>query len=69
MKKPEQIGEENPRLLTYRDVAARLGLHPVTVMKMVSRRQIAFYKIGRTVRFHVAHVEDYLRRKLYGAKM
>jgi excisionase family DNA binding protein len=43
--------ERHSNLLTYDEAAKLLRLHPVTLRRLVSQRRIPFVKIGRSVRF------------------
>jgi len=45
------------RLLTYREVAERLALHPNTVRRLVARGELAKVRVGGSVRVHPAAVE------------
>lgn len=56
------MDQEHDELLTYRDVAALLGVRLGTIYSMVSRRQIPFVRVGRRlVRFSKRRVEQWLQ--------
>lgn len=56
--------EDNRRLLTANEVAARLNLSAFTLSNWRSRRfGPAFVRCGRRVMYRVADVEDFLRAR------
>ena len=53
--------QEPDELLTYRDVAALLGVRLGTIYSMVARRQIPFVRVGRRlVRFSKRRTKEWL---------
>jgi excisionase family DNA binding protein len=50
-------------LLTVSDLAARLRLKPAAVRALTRRGEIAFYRVGRSIRFDEADVDAYLERQ------
>jgi len=55
--RPEAAAGSERRLLTVREAATYLGTTPKTLYSMVWRKQIAFVKIGRSVRFDIRDLE------------
>ena len=43
--------------LTTREMAARIGLHEITLLKMARRRRIPCLRAGRAIRFNPEQVE------------
>jgi excisionase family DNA binding protein len=54
---------QQENLLNFRDVAAQLGVSVRTVERLCSRRQLAFYRIGRNVKFSQRLIDEYLERR------
>jgi excisionase family DNA binding protein len=50
-----------PALLTYRDLAKILRIHPGTLRAWVARKTVPHTKIGRAVRFTEAQVAEMIR--------
>ena len=50
----------HPRLLTYAEVAAILGVSPRTVKRLKNGNDLPFYTIKGQVRFHPDEVERYI---------
>lgn len=53
-------------LIDLRAVAARLGVNDRFVRRLVAEDRIAFYKVGRLLRFDPAEVEAWLDRSRRG---
>ena len=50
-------------LLTVKDVARMLSVPDQTVYLWVSQRKLPHYKIGKTVRFYPAEIEEWIRNR------
>jgi excisionase family DNA binding protein len=50
------------RLLTVREAAQYLGTTPSTLYGRVWRREIAFIKIGRSVRFDIRDLDELIEK-------
>ncbi len=48
------------KMLTVKDAAARLGVPAKTVYKLTAERQLAHYRIGRSVRIDEADLARYM---------
>ena len=48
------------RLLTLREVAAFLHVHPGTVYRLVKKGQLPGLRIGRDLRFQMRKVEEFI---------
>jgi len=66
-KGEEEPGAERtgglPKLLTIPQVAAVLGLKARTLEEWVRRGRIKYYRVGRSVRFRPADVEQFLETR------
>lgn len=49
------------QLLTVREVAERLRLHPITVRRLIKAGRLPAVRLGRSVRVHESDVNDLLR--------
>jgi excisionase family DNA binding protein len=49
-------------LIGIDEAAARLGVTPRFIRRLVDERRIPFHKIGKFVRFDPADVDNYIRR-------
>lgn len=49
------------RLLTVDEIAAYLGLKPQTIYNKVSQREIPFEKVGKSVRFRRATIDQWVQ--------
>lgn len=54
------------RLLTVRDVAARLGLSTATVYKLVNGGELAHHRVANAIRVAPADLEAFLARRRMG---
>jgi excisionase family DNA binding protein len=62
MEKPES--RMTDRLLTQREVCARLGICPTVLQRLRKARKIAYLRFGhRSIRFREQAVEDFLKRR------
>ena len=50
------------QLITPKELAALLRVSKVLVYRMVERREIAFYRLPRGLRFRRADVDEFIRR-------
>lgn len=51
-----------PQLMTAQEVATYLGLQRGTIYSLVSRGEIDSHKYGRSRRFTIEQVKDYVQR-------
>ena len=58
----EEIWNMRTRLLTLREVADYLHVHPGTVYRLVKRGQLQGVRVGRDFRFDIRVVEDWIER-------
>ncbi len=54
----------NKEIMTAKDVAEYLHIHPLTVHKYARERKIPAFKIGSDWRFHKKYIEDWIQEKL-----
>ncbi|MCM8780939.1 MAG: helix-turn-helix domain-containing protein [Candidatus Omnitrophica bacterium] len=52
-------------ILTAKEVAEYLNIHPLTVHKYAREGKIPAFKIGTDWRFHRKHLERWIREKSY----
>jgi excisionase family DNA binding protein len=52
----------NTRLLTLREVADYLQVHPGTVYRLVKRGQLCGLRVGRDLRFQIGKLEEFIAR-------
>jgi excisionase family DNA binding protein len=50
------------RLLTLREVADYLHVHPGTVYRLVKNGQLRGLRVGRDFRFDIRNLDDFIRR-------
>jgi len=64
-----QLGSnENNRiskLLTPKDLALLLNVSQTTIYRIIESQKILFYKIGGSIRFKQADIEDYLDKNRF----
>ena len=60
------VPTENNRLLDVQEAAEYLKTTPATLRCRVSRRQVPFVKIGRSVRFRVSDLDKWIDRQAVG---
>jgi len=60
---------KNKEILTAKEVAEYLGLHPLTVHRYAREGKIPAFKIGTDWRFHRKYIDKWIRGKLvYSSK-
>lgn len=55
---------KNKQILTTKEVAEYLNIHPFTVNKYAREGKIPAFKIGTDWRFHKKYIERWIRDKL-----
>ena len=55
---------DNKTVMTIKDVAAYLGIHPMTVYKFAQRGKLPAFKIGSDWRFHRKHIEAWIDKQV-----
>ena len=55
---------KNKEILTTKDVAEYLRVHPLTVHKYAREGKIPAFKIGTDWRFHKKYIERWIKEKL-----
>lgn len=55
---------KNKEILTTKEVADYLNLHPLTVHRYAREGKIPAFKIGTDWRFHKKYIERWIKRKL-----
>lgn len=53
----------NKEILTAKEVAEYLNIHPLTVHKHAREGKIPAFKIGTDWRFHKKHIERWIKQK------
>jgi excisionase family DNA binding protein len=61
-KRPKQTEGMRTRLLTLREVAKYLNVHPVTVYRLVKNGELRGLRVGRDFRFEIKVLEDFVGR-------
>ena len=59
-KRPEETRGMRPRLLTLREVANYLHVHPGTVYRLVKNGELRGLRVGRDFRFEIKVLEDFI---------
>jgi excisionase family DNA binding protein len=54
---------KNKEILTVKEVAEYLNIHPLTVQKHAREGKIPAFRIGSDWRFHKKHIERWIREK------
>ena len=62
-KKVVDMTSDNKEILTTKEVAAYLHVHPLTVHKYAREGKIPAFKIGTDWRFHKKYLERWIREK------
>jgi excisionase family DNA binding protein len=57
---------EDKEILTTKEVASYLHIHPLTVHRYAREGKIPAFKIGTDWRFHKKYLEKWIRQKLVG---
>ena len=52
-------------LMTAKETAEFLGLSEITIYKMTYRKQIPFVKLGRTKRFEMSKLKEWIDKNSY----
>ena len=55
---------KNKEILTTKDVAEYLNIHPLTVHRYAREGKIPAFKIGTDWRFHKKYLEKWIKQKL-----
>ena len=58
MKDPKSV-------LTIKEVAKYLGVHPMTVYKFANQGKIPAFKIGSDWRFYKKYIEEWIERETF----
>jgi excisionase family DNA binding protein len=53
-----------PQYLTPRQLAARFGVHPITLRRWRAERKITATRFGRGVRFAISEIERFERESI-----
>ncbi|MCU0665840.1 MAG: helix-turn-helix domain-containing protein [Candidatus Omnitrophica bacterium] len=56
--------KKSKEIMTAKDVADYLGLHPLTVHRYARQGKIPAFKIGTDWRFHRKYIERWIKEKL-----
>jgi PTS system nitrogen regulatory IIA component len=56
--------KKDKEILTTKDVADYLNLHPLTVHKYAREGKIPAFKIGTDWRFHKKYIDKWIKQKL-----
>ena len=57
------VGGEPESLVSVRDVAAQLGVHPETIRRLIHDGRLDAVRVGRVLRVHRAAVDSFLARQ------
>jgi len=63
-EKPERSESESPQIMTIQDTADYLGLHMITIYRLLKKREIPGVKIGGQWRFKRDVLESWLDRRM-----
>ena len=55
-----------PALMTVKDLADYLNVHPSTIYRMLRKNELPCFKIGSDWRFHRAAIDNWIRSKTTG---
>ena len=53
-------------VMTIKDVAEYLGVHPMTIYKFAKAGKIPAFKIGSDWRFHRKYIEEWIEKQMRG---
>jgi excisionase family DNA binding protein len=53
----------NDRLLTVRELAEYVRVNPFTVYRWVAQNRIPHLRVGRTVRFRLEDIDEFMRER------
>jgi excisionase family DNA binding protein len=59
------MSKKEREIMTAKDVADYLNLHPLTVHRYAREGKIPAFKIGTDWRFHKKYIERWIKEKLY----
>lgn len=57
----DSTSESHP-VLNEKQVAQRLGVSPITVLRLRQRGELSYYRIGGRIVFSVDQINDFLKR-------
>jgi excisionase family DNA binding protein len=63
LKSEVEMANKEKEIMTAKDVAGYLGIHPLTVQKYAREGKIPAFKIGTDWRFHKKYIERWIREK------
>ena len=55
--------DSQPELVSVRDVADQLGVHPETIRRLIHDGRLDAVRVGRVLRVHRAAVDGFLARQ------
>ena len=61
--KNQKTEEEKRRLIPFKDVMVMLGIGKTTLYNMVSKEEIPFVRIDRTIKFDKEDIERFIQEK------
>jgi excisionase family DNA binding protein len=56
--------DQEKEIMTAKEVAAYLNIHPLTVHKYAREGKIPAFKIGADWRFHKKYIESWIKQKV-----
>ena len=57
------VGEDPTTLVSVREVAAELGVHPETIRRLIHDGRLDAVRVGRVLRVHRAALDGFLARQ------
>ena len=60
---------EEKAVMTIKEVAHYLSVHPMTVYKMAQQGKIPAFKIGSDWRFHKKFIDKWIEKKMQGGAL
>ena len=61
--KNQKVEEEKRRLIPFKDVMVMLGIGKTTLYNMVSKEEIPFVRIDRTIKFDKEDIDKFIQGK------
>ena len=61
--KNQKVEEEKKRLIPFKDVMVMLGIGKTTLYNMVSKEEIPFVRIDRTIKFDKEDIDKFIQEK------
>ncbi len=61
--KNQKVEEEKKRLIPFKDVMVMLGIGKTTLYNMVSKEEIPFVRIDRTIKFDKEDIDKFIQGK------